>query len=467
LSIARNGSSKSNGKAGSSPFTMGGGDDFQSSAGAAKGNRHAELLTLVGSHIANGDGPLDILKLAYEWCDKCDPPHDRADAERVVNDLCSRDRKDAGGKTAEPIVFETITTEELAGGDYRLEYLIEDMLVAGQPCIIAGPKKALKTNIAIDLTLSLADGVPFLGTFDVARPTKVGLMSGESGSAVIQETARRIALGKLRPLGANFRNAFWCFQIPELSNKQHVKALRDFIESNQLEVVILDPCYLMMLGIADSAGNLFSVGGLLKEIAEIGQETGTTIILVHHTKKSVVDPFEPPELEDIAWSGFQEFARQWFLIGRRKKYNPDQKGDHELWLNVGGSAGHSGLWGIDIAEGVRSDPKGRRWDVNVMFASEARQQAAEAKQEQRQEAKKTKRELEQEADRNAAMDVLQSYPEGETTTILRELLGFNSEKMGRVLRQLIASGKVVTYAAVSLKRNANFSALRFPISKRA
>jgi hypothetical protein len=135
LSYARNGS---NGKAKSSPFTMGGGDDFQSSSGASKGNRHAELFTLVGSHIANGDGPLDILKLAYEWCGKCDPPHDHADAERVVNDLCSRDRKNAGGKTAEPTVFEAITTEELASGDYRLEYLIDDMLVAGQPCIIAG-----------------------------------------------------------------------------------------------------------------------------------------------------------------------------------------------------------------------------------------------------------------------------------------------------------------------------------------
>jgi hypothetical protein len=306
-------------------------------------------------------------------------------------------------------------------------------------------KKTLKTNIAINLTLSLADGVPFLGEFDVIRPTKVGLMSGESGAATIQETARRIALSKKRPLGANFRNAFWCFQIPELCNEQHTTALRDFIETNQLEVVILDPCYLMMLGIADSAGNLFAVGGLLKQIAEIGQETGTTIILIHHTKKGVVDPFEPPELEDIAWSGFQEFARQWFLIGRRKKYNPDKKGVHDLWLNVGGSAGHSGLWGVDIAEGVRSDPNGRRWDVNVMFASEARQQATEAKQERQLEAKEVKENFQKERDRDAIRNAMRQFSDGETQRTIKDSSGVKRSQFSQLFYEMLSDGEIAAY----------------------
>ena len=48
------------------------------------------------------------------------------------------------------------TCKDLDGGDFALEYLIENTLVARQPCFIAGPKKALKTTFLVDMALSLA-----------------------------------------------------------------------------------------------------------------------------------------------------------------------------------------------------------------------------------------------------------------------------------------------------------------------
>ena len=65
--------------------------------------------------------------------------------------------------------------------------------MAGQPCILAGGKKCLKTSLLIDLGISLAMGGCFLGKLRVNRAARVGIMSGESGLATIQETARRIA----------------------------------------------------------------------------------------------------------------------------------------------------------------------------------------------------------------------------------------------------------------------------------
>ena len=112
---------------------------------------------------------------------------------------------------------------------------------------------------------------------------------------------------------------------------------------DELEVLAVDPAY-MCLPDVDHA-NLFQVGEKLRGVSQVCQETGAMLLLAHHNRKTgKADPFAPPELEDIAWAGFQEFARQWLLVGRREPYEPGT-GEHRLWLSAGGSAGHSAIVG--------------------------------------------------------------------------------------------------------------------------
>ena len=89
--------------------------------------------------------------------------------------------------------FKAITAAELDSGTYDHNYLVEHVLVEGQPCILAGPKKALKTTILIDLGISLGLSAKFLGKFWIPTAKRFLLCSGESGIATLQETARRIA----------------------------------------------------------------------------------------------------------------------------------------------------------------------------------------------------------------------------------------------------------------------------------
>jgi hypothetical protein len=108
-----------------------------------------------------------------------------------------------------------------------------------------------------------------------------------------------------------------------------------FVKDYACEVLIIDPAYLC-LELGDQAGNLFSVGKNFNKISEVGRETGCTIIIIHHNRKATREsPFTSPELESIAWSGFQEWARKWILLRRREEY----AGTDRLWLSVGGSAG--------------------------------------------------------------------------------------------------------------------------------
>ena len=256
------------------------------------------------------------------------------------------------------IEFERITSAELDNGNYELEYLIENVLVAKQPCIIAGQKKSLKTSIVIDLAISLSRAGHFLGKFPVTRSARVAVMTGESGLATIQETARRIchAAGcRLSDL-----DVIWSPDLPRLARCDHIEALEEFVRGDEIEVLVVDPAYLSLPG--DDAGNIFKQGEMLHGITKACQSWGVMLVLAHHTRKAV--SYDPPELESIAWSGFQEFARQWLLIGRREPYVPGT-GEHRLWLSLGGSAGHGGLWGLDIDEGTNQSEDGRFWDVTI------------------------------------------------------------------------------------------------------
>ncbi len=351
---------------------------------------------------------------------------------------------------AKPQEFKTMTSAELDTADLRTDYLVEDVLARGQPFIIAGSKKTLKTNICIDLTLSLASQTKFLNEFYGVKPVRVALMSGESGDAVIQETARRIALSKRWKNLRDYTNAIWSFDLPRLGQPKTKKDLTKFIRDQALDVLIVDPAYLC-LDLGDDAGNLFSVGKKLAELTEIMHNTGCMIGIAHHNKKNVTDPFAAPELESIAWSGFQEWARQWILVGRREAYDPEQAGSHKLWLSVGGSAGHSGLWALDIEEGSRKDQGGRRWDVSVETASTV----IAATIESREEAKVIR--AEQKAAAQIGRDsvkLLAAYkqrPAGDTAKAIQTSLGMSTQKFGPANAKLVADGQVEAIVVVKNK----------------
>ena len=317
--------------------------------------------------------------------------------------------------------FARLTCPELDAASLSIEYLVRRAVVAGQPGIIAGPKKSLKTSIIIDLGISLATGTPFLGELAVARPVNVGIMSGESGMATIQETARRVAQSKGYAL-ADVDGLIVSDSLPQLESVSDLDALAQFVQADALEVLILDPTYLMMSG--DDAGNIFKQGSLLRPLTELGQKLGCTILLVHHTKKNLgVDPFSPPDLEDIAWSGFQEWARHWILLGRRERYE-EGTGEHRLWLSCGCTAGHSFLSALDVSEDTPDHFRGRDWRVTMQRPTNAYNAAQDRSDADRQ----TVRDERVERDKDKILRAAAKFPGGETKATLRDVAGMSGAR---------------------------------------
>ena len=292
-----------------------------------------------------------------------------------------------GAQAAPRFKLNLISSADFAAADYRQRFLIRHVLTAGQPCILGGPKKCLKTSMMIDMAVSLGSATPFLGRddFAVKEAVNVAILSGESGLATLQETARRVAYAHNVQL-ANCR-IWWETRLPKIAKQEHLDALAEAIKENKIDVCGIDPAYLCLLS-GDTQGrqasNVFDMGSILQGLADVGQETGCGFILAHHSRKNPAERFAVPELEELAFAGFSEFARQWVLLNRREQYEPGS-GLHELWLAIGGSAGHSSCWALSIDEGVPDEEfRGRYWRPSVRPASEAIQQTRDDRERQRE-----------------------------------------------------------------------------------
>jgi hypothetical protein len=335
---------------------------------------------------------------------------------------------------------------------YAREWLVKRLMVKGKPGVIGGPKKSLKTSLVVDLAVSLGGAIPFLGQFDVPRPVKTLVISGESGEATIQETMRRICRSKgIWP--ADLEGfVFWRFKLPKLGSVADVEALGKFIRDNGIEVTIIDPLYLCLMsgGRTIDTSNLFEVGPLLKTVCDICLEAGSTPFLVHHYRKNRMAPFDAPDMEDLAFAGIQEFARQWILLGRRERFEPGS-GEHKLWLSVGGSDGHSGEWSVDVTEGTTDeDFRDRGWSVSIGSVAETvakiKEDASKVKAEnaiERAKALQTASERKAHGDAENLLSALEKSPGGiNTQNRLGRDLGLSGAKVGKAVKILLDQGRI-------------------------
>lgn len=261
-----------------------------------------------------------------------------------------------------------IDSNKFARAKFTPSWLVENVFVYGEPGVIGGPKKSMKTSVMLDLAISIGTGTPFLGSFAVPCTRRVAVISGESAPATLQETALRIAKSKKVDLRAAY--ASWSIRLPRLNHAGDRRILADWLRQNGIQVVFIDPLYLCLLGGSTnvSASNLYEIGPLLAEAAKSCLAAGATPILIHHAVKAKPtknNRYQPLELDDLAFSGIGEFARQWLLLKRTEPYGPGRSA-HKLLMSAGGSAGHCGSWQVSINDGVMaSDFTGRTWRVQV------------------------------------------------------------------------------------------------------
>jgi hypothetical protein len=240
-----------------------------------------------------------------------------------------------------------------------------------------------------------------------------------------------------------------CREIENWAPQYHARQAANFnrllddlarlLDERRPELLIVDPAYLC-LSAEGGEGNMFTMGALLTKPTAICNERGIGLMFCHHLRKNVGrDEFRPPERGDMAFSGFDQWSRQWLLTGRQAAYE-DGSGHHEMWLRVGGSAGHSSLWSLDVDEGVHKPGVPRTWHVDTATANEARSEA-KAKASYKKDQEKHERLVDDMAE---VLRAVRSCPSQRgTKTDIVERSGRHRQALSRAFAACVAGGDLV------------------------
>jgi hypothetical protein len=400
-----------------------------------------------------------IERVAQELLEKAEPQENAASSDSAPPPDSKPEPKSSVAERKEYWerrgYYQPIGLGEFLERDYRVEFLIDRCLVANQSCIIAGASKSLKTTTSLHLALSLASGKPFLNQFS-ATQTPMMFASAESGEGILQRNLKGMASmmdisdADLAILIGDrmFSIQFW---VPRINDNDLMDYFSDCIDMTGAKAVVLDPLYMAMEG--DSQHSLGLNGEQIQKLCRLITDKGATPIVDDHVKRSSANAkeYKPIVLEDITGAGKAESFRQWMLLGRRSAYQDDDSHSkvHDLWLTIGGSAGHSGTWGLDVSESF--DP----CYTSVQYAFTATRGSAvrDAQKAAIVDAaanRKAKKEAEKEATFQRRLESVEramtaKKNEAFTKSDVKSLLRCNSDQAGEVLFRLEADNKIAKH----------------------
>lgn len=207
---------------------------------------------------------------------------------------------DHAGKPRWCISMTEFLGDEEPDDDDAVDWIIRDLVPRGEPVIWGGPMKAGKTWGVMDLAIAMALGESWLGRFDntVGSPLRVMGLFLEDNKRRMSKRLHELARARGRVLLTDSilrENLFLSRASLRLPDLKDQRALIKEIKRGGVRVVIIDNLTRVIVGDPNTTRD---AANFTRAWIEIGEETGATVLFLHHTRKppgagdKEVDPFD-------------------------------------------------------------------------------------------------------------------------------------------------------------------------------
>lgn len=181
------------------------------------------------------------------------------------------------------------------------DWIIRDVIPRMEPALWGGPMKGGKTWSALDLCICVALGLPWLGKFTntIGQPARVlGLFLEDSKRRLRKRLWELARAHGTTPNDKTLREHLRISRAPlRLPDAKDQRRLTAEVKAWGAVLVVIDNLTRVMIGDPNSTRE---ASAFTKAWTELGEETGASIVFLHHTRKNsgadrgatAVDPFD-------------------------------------------------------------------------------------------------------------------------------------------------------------------------------
>jgi hypothetical protein len=238
-------------------------------------------------------------------------------------------------------IFNTLSYEEIAQEyeGYETRWIVPGWLLESSVTMTVAPPERYKTWWAIDLAISVATGLPFLGQepvlqtgdvlivqqedfgarliqrFNMVERSKARLLDNLGGFNVVEESDGYLLTTEFNPEWNTIH--FHTDASLKLDDPTSLQSFKAKVLELRPKLVIIDPFYSLSNKTDDYYASLADT--IRQHIKELRNETGASFVFVHHTGKGGKDGDDPTQRQGAWGSQFINAAMEGMIMLSRQK----------------------------------------------------------------------------------------------------------------------------------------------------